>query len=49
AAGRGCQRQQARTRAAPALVVLRANTSWFTRILSDFLLPDFKAHSTENF
>ncbi|MCI67079.1 hypothetical protein A2U01_0088337, partial [Trifolium medium] len=41
-AGRGCQRQQARTRAAPALAALRANTSQFTRIISDFLLPRFQ-------
>ncbi|MCI79236.1 hypothetical protein A2U01_0100507, partial [Trifolium medium] len=42
AAGRGYQRQQARTRAASALAALRANTSRFTRIFSDFLLSRFQ-------
>ncbi|MCI35851.1 hypothetical protein A2U01_0057072, partial [Trifolium medium] len=30
------------TRAAPALAALRANTSQFTRIFPDFLLPRFQ-------
>ncbi|MCI49011.1 hypothetical protein A2U01_0070254, partial [Trifolium medium] len=42
AASRSCQRQQSRSRAAPALTALRANTSRFTNIFSDFLLPRFQ-------
>ncbi|MCI49333.1 hypothetical protein A2U01_0070577 [Trifolium medium] len=41
AAGRGYQRQQTHTRAAPALAALRANTNDASRI-SDFLLPRFQ-------
>ncbi|MCH87700.1 hypothetical protein A2U01_0008578 [Trifolium medium] len=46
AAGRGCQRQQARTRTAPALVALRANTNCASRTFR-LLVTEISRHTQQ--